>query len=113
MCNLTENDMWKRLGFCRLISHYLVLNNATRSVSSLVYRLLLNAIKTFLRYYPNMQGKTVSYHILFHCQLTKPFLPPEWSSDGHLHLSLQNPLSENNLLILSLAYHLIIRPNIT
>ena len=44
MCNIIENDMWKRLGFSLSISHYPVLNNVTRSVSSLVYR-LLNVIK--------------------------------------------------------------------
>ena len=34
-------------------------------------------------------------------------LPREWSYDGHVHLSSQNLLLENNLSILSLAYHLI------
>ena len=46
MCNIIENDVWKRLGFSRSIYFYPVLNNVTRSVSSLVYRPFLNTIKT-------------------------------------------------------------------
>ena len=49
MCNIIENDVWKRLGFS--VSYYPVLNNVTRSMSSFVYRLLLNAIKTFLFFF--------------------------------------------------------------
>ena len=46
MCKITENDVWKHLGFSQSVSVYPVLNNVTRSVSSLVYRLLLTTIKT-------------------------------------------------------------------
>ena len=46
MCNMIENDVSKRLGFSRSIYFYPVLNNVTRSVSSLVYRPFLNTIKT-------------------------------------------------------------------
>ena len=38
----------------------------------------------------------------------KSCFTPEWSSDGHVHLSLQNLLVGKYLLILSLAYHMII-----
>ena len=94
MCNIIENDMCKRLGFSRSISHYPVFNNVTRSVSSLVYRLLLNAIKTkFSKDIMYICKEELSvYPGLFNCQLMKSFLSPEWSSDGHAHLSLQNLL---------------------
>ena len=46
MCNITENNVWNRLGFSRSISHYPVLNTDTRLVSRLVHRRLLNVIKT-------------------------------------------------------------------
>ena len=51
--------------------------------------------------------KLTVYHILFNCQLMKFCLPREWSYDGHVHLSSQNLLLENNLSVLSLIYHLI------
>ena len=35
----------------------------------------------------------------------KSFSPPAWSPEGHLHLAIQNLLLENNLTVLSLAYH--------
>ena len=43
---IIENGTCNRLGFSRSISYCPVLNNATRSVSSLVQNLLLNAMKT-------------------------------------------------------------------
>lgn len=49
MRNIIENDVWERLGFSGLVSYYPVLNNVTRSMSSLVYR--LNAIKKKFLYF--------------------------------------------------------------
>ena len=105
MCNIIENDVWKRLGFSRSIYFYPVLNNVTRSVSSLVYRLLLNAIKTkFSKDIMYICKEELSvYPGLFNCQLMKSFLSPEWSSDGHAHFSLRNLSLENNLSVLSLT----------
>ena len=98
-CNIIENDIWKLLGFSRSVSHYPVLNNVTRSVLSLIYRLLLNAIKTIFSEDVTYicKEKLSVYHILFNCQLMKSFLPNEWSADGHMHLSLQNRLLEYNV----------------
>ena len=76
-------------------------------VSSLVYRLLLSAIKTKVSKDIIYKEKISVYNIVFSCQLMKPFLPPEWSSGGYLHLSSRNRLLENNLPVVSLAYHLI------
>ena len=33
----------------------------------------------------------------------KPFLPPDWTSEVHLHLSLTNIVLENNLSVLSIV----------
>ena len=49
MCNIIENDTWNRLGFSRSISYCPVLNNSTRSVSSLVYNLLSTLSKQQFR----------------------------------------------------------------
>ena len=49
--------------------------------------------------------------MLFNFQLIKSYLPPEWSSDGHVLLSLPNLLSAFSFWsVLSLAYHLINSP---
>ena len=40
----------------------------------------------------------------------KSYLPPDRSFGGHVYLSLRNIVLENNLSILSLAYHLISSP---
>ena len=49
--------------------------------------------------------------MLFNFQLIKSSLPPEWSSDGHVLLSLPNLLSAFSFWsVLSLAYHLINSP---
>ena len=118
VCNIIENDVWKRFGFNRSTSSffiffpllfYPVLNNAATSVSSLVYRCLLNAIKIIFSRDSMCicKEKPVVDHILFNRQLMKSFLPPDWSSEGHLHLSVQNLLVDNNLSIISVAYHLV------
>ena len=79
MCNIAENDRWNQLGFSRSISHYPVLNSVTRSVLSLVYRLFLNDIKTKFSKDSMCicKDKITVYHILYNCQLTKSYLPPE------------------------------------
>ena len=78
---------------------YPVLNNATTSVSSLVYRHLLNASKIIFSRDSMCicKEKPVVEHILFNRQLMKSFLPSDWSSERHLHLSVQNLLVDNNL----------------
>ena len=45
-------------------------------------------------------SKNNQYIMLFNCQFVKLFLPHEWSSDGHGHLSSQTFLLENNLSVL-------------
>ena len=94
MYNITENGVWKRLGFSRSVFYFILffnplLNNATRSVSSLVYRFPLNAIKTkFSKDFTCIcKEKRSVDHTLFNGQLTKFFLPPDWSAEGHLQLS--------------------------
>ena len=52
---------------------------------------------------------TVS-HMLLSFQYMQSYLHLEWSSAGHVHLSLRNLLLENDLSILCLAYHLINSP---
>ena len=109
MCNIIENDTWNRLGFSRSISYCPVLNNATRSVSSLVQKPLLNAIKRTISKEAVCICKekmTVS-DMLFSFHHMQSYLPPEWSSAGYVHLSLRNLLIDNDLSIHCLAYHLI------
>lgn len=117
VCNITENETWKLFGFNRStfsfflfsLLFYPVLNNSTTSVSSLVYWHLLNAIKIIFSRDSMCicKEKPVADHIWFNRQLMKSFLPSDWSSEGHLHLSVQNLLVDNNLWILSVAYHLV------
>ena len=81
----------------------------TGSVSSMVSRPTFNAIKTKMskdvtRIY---NEKLSEYHVLLNCHLVESFLPPGWSSEGHLHFSLPNLLLVNNLSVLSLACHVI------
>ncbi len=101
MCNIIENDRWKRLGFSRSVSHYPVLNNATRSVSSLVYRLNFpNILCTFVR-------KSYQY-IIFYSAVS--LWSPVCLQNGCL-MEMFNYFTKSFVkkkwLVLSLAYHLI------
>ena len=88
MCNFIENGVWKRLGISRSVSYYPDLSTVTMSVSALVYRLLINAVKRcFSKDVMCICKEKLSVdHILFR-YLKKLFLPPDWSSEGYLHLS--------------------------
>ena len=110
--DIIENGTWNRLGFSQSISYCPVLNNDTMSVSSLVPNLLLNAMKT-----KNSKDalcickkKMTVSHMLFSFHHMQSYLQPEWSSAGHVHLSLRNHLLENDFSINFLAYHLINSP---
>ena len=88
MCNFLENGVWKRLRFSRSVSYYPGLSTVTISVSALVYRLLINAVK---RCFSKdvmciCKEELLVDHILF-SHLKKFYLPPDWSSEGYLHLS--------------------------
>ena len=113
MCNIIENDTWNRLGFSRSTSYCPVLNNVTRSVSSLVQKPLLNAVQTTISKEAVCicKEKMRVSHMLLSFQHMQSYLSPEWSSAGHVHLSLRTLLLEKRFFSIHfLPYHLINSP---
>ena len=76
---------------------------------------LLNDIKTNVSkgimciFKEKLTIKIISYCFQL-AHLMKSYLPPDRSFGGHVYLSLRNIVLENNLSVLSLAYHLISSP---
>ena len=102
MCNIIENDRWKRLGFSRSVSHYPCFEQCYKVCVEFSIQTKLSKHTVYI-----CKKKLSVYHILFSCQLMKSCLPPEWLSNGNVQLFYEIFCLKRNGLILSLAYHLI------
>ena len=117
-CGDMNADFTRHSGHVSTVENHLNENNdssivlsnlfCSRKVSSLIFRLKLNALKTkFIKNIQCICGSSIGVkHILIHCQQIRPFLPRSFTSlkfsDDNLHNAVKNlqiirPVAENLL----------------